>query len=319
MKRATLVLSAAALDWIIGDPESLPHPVRLMGWTITRAERMLRRECHAPAQQIAAGALLTILVAGGAYSLTRALLSVAYRTNNSLGGIIELWLANTCLAARNLDDEAQSVLDAFAAGDLVRARLRLSRIVGRDTALLDEHGIARALIETIAESLCDGFVAPLFYLALGGVPMAMLFKSISTMDSMIGHREERYLYFGRVAARLDDAANLVPARLTALALLAVCPSRARLASMLWRRDAHKHASPNAGHPEAAMAGVLGVELGGASSYAGEIIASPRLNAWAPLPTMENAYRALSLMRGAAALAVVTAFALCWSAQRRRCS
>jgi adenosylcobinamide-phosphate synthase len=184
---------------------------------------------------------------------------------------------------------------ALENGDLKRARLRLARIVGRDTNELGEAEICRALVETLAESLSDGIVAPLFYLAIGGVSLAMAYKAINTLDSMIGHKDERYLYFGRVAARMDDAANYIPARISALLLCLAAElipqaSGAR-ARKIWLRDGAKHDSPNAGQVEAAMAGLLGVRLGGTNKYASEVIESAHLGGEFPLPKRNAAERA----------------------------
>ncbi len=309
MKRSTLILSASALDWLVGDPESLPHPVRLIGSAVARGESLLHPETSG-SKALAAGTLLTGSIVFAAYVIPRTLLVIMPKT---LRPWLAVLLASTTLAARNLDDEARSVLAALEAGDLPLARKRVARIVGRDTAALDQAGICRALIETLAESLSDGFVAPLFFLALGGVPAAMAFKAVSTMDSMIGHRTPRYLYFGRPAARLDDVLNFIPARLTAAMLLAAKPS----ATPVYRRDCSLHPSPNAGHPEAAMAGVLGVQLGGPSSYDSEPHDAPRINPGQPLPTSADARHALMLTRVVAIAATLLAASALALYERRR--
>ena len=320
MRRSTLILAAAAADWIIGDPEWFPHPVRIIGAAVTRGETLLHPEATkgSPRRgdarsgdllELAAGLTLAAGVVAAAYRIPAELLRRAPR---AIVPFLQVLLAATTLAARNLDDEAREVIRSLELGCLPQARERLARIVGRDTAPLDEAGICRALIETLAESLSDGVVAPLFFLALGGVPAAMAFKAVSTMDSMIGHRTPRYLYFGRPAARLDDCANFLPARLTALGLLAFAPR----AFPVYARDRRKHESPNAGHPEAAMAGVLGVQLGGANSYAGERHEAPLLNAGQPLPTLREARRALILCRAVAIAAACVAACLVFAAERR---
>ena len=315
MKRAWLVLSAAALDWGVGDPEGWHHPVRLMGKAIAAGEGMLHPEREPQAERVAgvelvAGGVLTGAVVLLSYALPKLLLRILPRRASVA---VEVVLASTTLAARNLDDEARSILAALEQGNLLLARQRLARVVGRDTGALDEAGVCRALIETLAESLADGIVAPLFYLAIGGVPAAMAFKAVSTMDSMIGHRTTRYLYFGRAAARLDDAANFLPARLTGLALVALAPR----AAGTFLRDRYRHPSPNAGHPEAAMAGALGVQLGGPSTYEGEPHRSPLLHAGARLPGTADARRALQLTRAVAVLAALGASAVLYATGRRR--
>lgn len=182
-----------------------------------------------------------------------------------------------------------------SSSDLARARLRLARIVGRDTDELGAEQICRALVETLAESLSDGIVAPLFYLVIGGVPLAMAYKAINTLDSMIGHKDEKYLYFGRVAAHADNVANFIPARIAALLLCVAAqfiPQASGVrAGQVWLRDGGKHDSPNAGQVEAAMAGLLGVRLGGTNKYAGETIATPHLGGEFSLPNRKHALRA----------------------------
>ncbi len=188
---------------------------------------------------------------------------------------------------------ALAVIRALEQEDLPHARLRVSRIVGRDTQALSETEIHRAVIETLAESACDGIVAPLFYMAIGGVPLAMAYKAVNTLDSMIGHSDQHYFYFGKTAARLDDVANYLPARLTALAIAGVAGSASALRT--WWQDGGKHKSPNAGQPESAMAGALRVRLGGENTYAGERIAGPLLGAKFETANLHHAKRALRLV------------------------
>jgi adenosylcobinamide-phosphate synthase len=217
------------------------------------------------------------------------------RPNNSVWQVLLAW---TALATRSLLDEAQAVIRALEAGDLDLARRKLARIVGRDTADLDATEISRAVIETLAESACDGIVAPLFWLAAGGVRWAIAYKAINTLDSMIGHREAPYRYFGRAAAQLDDAVNFIPARLTALCIVAAAKFQgldAGGARRIWRRDGDNHSSPNAGQSEAAMAGALGVQLGGQSFYNGHPHHAPLLYAEAPRASLRDAKAAWSLV------------------------
>jgi adenosylcobinamide-phosphate synthase len=190
---------------------------------------------------------------------------------------------------------------ALETGEILRARQRLARIVGRDTEALDESEVCRALVETLAESLSDGIIAPLFYLAIGGVPLAMGYKAVNTLDSMIGHKNEAYLHFGSFAARADDSANYIPARISALllCLVTMCvPGTNGIRGLkVWLRDGSKHASPNAGQVEAAMAGLLGVRLGGANRYEDEVVASPHLGKEFPranLKAARSAWKAVAL-------------------------
>lgn len=308
-----LILAASALDWAVGDPEWLPHPVRLMGTAITAGERILYEPGKTPARNFLAGAVLASSVVVVSWGFTRLLVRAAHGLDPALGSITEVAVAATCLASRNLCDEASSVLSALDADDLPLSRLRLARVVGRDTQALSEDEISRAVIETLAESTCDGIVAPLFYLAIGGVPLAMAFKAVSTLDSMIGHTSDQYLYFGRFAARLDDAANFIPARLAALGIVAASgllpQASAVSAARTWIDDGHKHRSPNAGQPEAAIAGAVRVRLGGANTYAGEQITTPKLGSRFPAPTRASARLALRIMILTSAAATLAAMTL----------
>jgi adenosylcobinamide-phosphate synthase len=293
--------AAYALDWIAGDPPSMPHPVRLIGAAISHGERLLRRP-STPSQELLQGYLLTAAIVSGAWAVAQSV--------RRASPIAEILLGWTTLATRSLLDESAAVVCAVEAGDLPQARLLLSQIVGRDTELLDEPEILRAVIETAAEGLCDGVVAPLFYLALGGVPAAFAYKAINTLDSMIGHPEPPYRYFGRVAARLDDAANFVPARFAATAICFAALLTKHDARQAWRiflRDGSHHPSPNAGQPEAAMAGALSVRLGGMNYYCGEPSPKPVLGAEGHCAAVRHARSALLVT----AVASVAAFSVAW--------
>ncbi len=263
--------AAWLLDLVLGDPRRFPHPVRLMGLAVTGLERIARRLTSSPAGLVVAGAIITAVVAGGAGALALVLLYLAGLIHVWVAVVLGVVLAWFCLATRDLIDHARPVRTALARGDLERARRELGRIVGRDTGALDETGIRRALIETVAENLSDGVVGPLFYLALGGPALGLAYKAVSTLDSMIGYWNERYEHLGKAAARADDVLNFIPARLTALLLVAVAPLLGLSGPGAWRglvRDHGKSPSPNAGWPEAAMAGALGVALGGPAIYFG---------------------------------------------------
>jgi adenosylcobinamide-phosphate synthase len=303
--------AAYAIDWLAGDPAAMPHPVRLIGSAISSGERCLRRP-GAPAEELLRGAILTGAIAGGSWLAAR----IVTRTGGAFGEVLLAW---TTLATRSLLDESAAVLRAVDEGDLPRARRRLRMIVGRDVEALEESEILRAVIETLAEGLCDGVVAPLLYLALGGVPLALAYKAVNTMDSMIGHREPPYLYFGRAAARLDDLANLVPARITALAIAVAAPLARRNARRAWdvfRRDGARHDSPNAGQSEAAMAGALGVRLGGMNFYGGVPSPKPVLGEEGRRPTRADARSALHIAAVGSAI-VFSAVWLCLRWRERR--
>jgi len=264
-----LFLGAGALDEALGDPEGWPHPIRAFGALIHRLDQA-RRNLRNPALLRMLGVLLALslptLAAAFAWAILRALGPWAWAGNLVLGA----WM----LAGRSLREAVRPVAQALERGDLPGARRALARVVGRDTEGLDEAEVVRASLETLAESLCDGVVAPLFWFGAAGLPGLWAFKAVSTLDSMVGHREAPYTHFGWASARLDDLLNLVPARLSALliALAALSPTALRMA---WR-DGAKPLSPNAGWPEAAMAGALGLQLGGTNSYDGLPHEGPRL-------------------------------------------
>ncbi|SFS18077.1 adenosylcobinamide-phosphate synthase [Granulicella pectinivorans] len=314
MKRAILLPAAFLVDQVAGDPEWFPHPVRAMGAAIEHGEALIRRDEDDEAAQCMKGLLLSTALVASTYILTQQAIALSYRLTPAIGRTVETLLGWTCLAARNLHQEAESVSAALDANDLALARLRIARIVGRDTAHLDTHEISRALIETLAESASDGVVAPMFYLTLGGAPLAMAYKAVNTLDSMIGHRNTRYQYFGRFAARLDDAANFIPARLTALYFVLTSAADAPASWATWRRDGSRHKSPNAGQPEAALAGALGVCLGGSNTYDGELIAAQRMGEEFAAPTPAKARDAIRATARVAALAlgVCVLFAFCRS-------
>jgi adenosylcobinamide-phosphate synthase len=291
MTSAKTIAAACVLDWLAGDPECFPHPVRLMGRCTQLAEGVVRRPGQGPREELIAGAALTAGVVGLSYVATTKTIRWAHRIR--CGPCLEVLLAWTCLASRNLVDESLAVIRALDQPEV--ARQRLARIVGRDTQALSDAEVHRALIETLAESACDGIVAPMMYMALGGVPLAMAYKAVNTLDSMIGHADQRYFYFGKSAARLDDVANFIPSRLTALAIVIAAGTRSKSALDIWRRDRKKHKSPNAGQPESAMAGALRVRLGGENTYAGESVAAPLLGAEFEPPKLRHAKRALRLV------------------------
>jgi adenosylcobinamide-phosphate synthase len=313
MTRFAVVAAAYVLDWIAGDPEWFPHPVRLIGRCAQLGEAWLHRPGQNDHEELAAGAALTLGVVAVSYLGTAQAIAWAKRRSWVVGAATEVLLGWTCLASRNLVDESLAVIHALEQEDLPRARQRVARIVGRDTQSLDEAEIARAVIETLAESACDGIAAPLFFMAAGGVPLAMAYKAINTLDSMIGHADQQYFYFGKVAARLDDVANFVPSRLTATALVASAGmgrgTYGVSALKTWWRDGNKHKSPNAGQPESVMAGALRVRLGGENTYAGERVVAPLLGAEFEPPGVASATKAVWLVAAASFLCAVGAIAL----------
>jgi adenosylcobinamide-phosphate synthase len=273
---------ACLLDAAVGDPRWFPHPVRWMGAIVDWCDRRIYQLLLTPAKQRMAGVLLAVVLPVGAYAAGAMLVWFWSSVDPMWGSAATVLLAWTTLAARDLIDHVVSVQRALQSVSLEEARAAVAKIVGRDTEEMDESDIVRATVETIAESTADGIVAPLFYLVLGGAPLALAYKAVSTLDSMIGHLDDRYRWFGWASARLDDAANYLPARITGLLLVlsAGIVSRSWPATrQAWRillRDGSHHPSPNSGRPEAAMAGALGVQLGGINRYDGLPIERPCL-------------------------------------------
>lgn len=268
------LLIASTLDAMCGDPHWLPHPVRVMGRCIAWFDHRARMICRNGASLRLAG----ICLAGGlpimTYCIGAVMIEEAERFATWLGSVLSIGLASTTLAARDLWDHVRAVNGPLDVGDVSSARRAAAMIVGRDTAELSESEVARATVETIAESTADGVIAPLFYLAIGGAPLALAYKAVNTLDSMIGHQDERYADFGWASARFDDLANWIPARLAAVLLIVGAGLNTgqlepvRNGWRVFRRDRSKHPSPNSGSPEAAMAGILGVRLGGTNFYDG---------------------------------------------------
>ena len=273
---------ACVLDAAVGDPRWFPHPVRWMGSLVNWCDRRVHQLLLSPAKQRMAGVLLAVALPAGAYAAGALLIWCGSSIGPVWGSAITVLLAWTTLAARDLIDHVVSVQRALQSVSLTEARAAVAKIVGRDTEEMAESDIVRATVETIAESTADGIIAPLFYLILGGVPLALAYKAVSTLDSMIGHLDDRYRWFGWASARLDDVANFLPARITAclLVLSAGIVSRSwPTMQRAWHvvlRDGGQHPSPNSGRPEAAMAGALGVRLGGINHYDGLPIERPCL-------------------------------------------
>jgi len=276
-----IIVLAVVLDLALGDPRWFPHPVRCIGWLISRFESLLRRFSNGPQAEKISGIVLVILIISSVYFIAQVLLISLFHVSPYLGYFLGILMAYTALAARGLGDAAKAVLRHLDAGDIVQARASLAQIVGRDTQNLDEQGITRAVVETVAENTSDGVVAPLLYLAIGGPALALAYKAVNTMDSMIGYKNERYLNFGWAAAKLDDIANYIPARITAVLICFasdLCSffnaeprtlnSERCYPYRIMLRDGRNHPSPNSGYPEAAMAGVLEVQLGGPGFYGG---------------------------------------------------
>lgn len=277
MTSVVIYISAFLLDRWFGDPTNWPHPIRWIGTAVSGLERRLRLSATQPKTRYVAGGILWLVIVGLTGVLTWLLLFVAYQIHWVVGVTLELWLAFTVLAGRCLEDCAHQVLQPLRAGDIGQARVKLAGIVGRDTKALDEAQIARATVETVAENTVDGVVAPLFYLFIGGVPLAMAYKAVNTLDSMVGYKNERYREMGYVSARIDDLANYLPARLSWLLFTGAAwllGENYRAAFSIGWRDRYQHKSPNCAWSEAAVAGALNIRLGGPNDYFGQRVDKP---------------------------------------------
>lgn len=266
-----IVVSAFILDMALGDPRRFPHPVVLIGKMITFLEGKMRDFTKSKTAELWAGATLAVFVPITALFGTALIIGLASLIDYRAGWFAAVFLGYTTIAAKSLYAESQKVAHRLYAGDVQGARKELSYLVGRDTHNLDEKEITRALVETVAENTSDGVIAPIFYLAIGGPPLAMAYKAVNTLDSMVGYKNEKYLYFGRASARLDDLVNFIPARITAILIVMAAFVLRKDWRGAWRitlRDRRNHPSPNSGYPEAAVAGAIGRRLGGLSYYAG---------------------------------------------------
>lgn len=277
---ALSLIGATAIDLALGDPRWLPHPVRWIGSLIAGLERFLFPVRRCARKEFVMGCMLSLSVIVVCAGLCSLVVLIAQRVSMTAVVAVEIILGFYCLSARSLADEAMKVYKKLREQDASGAQVALAMIVGRDTDTLSEKQIICAAVETVAENITDGIVSPLFYLALGGPVAAVVFKAVSTMDSMIGHKNERYRYFGTFAARLDDVLNFIPARLTGFILIPLASLllryRFRNALRMTVRDRLKHESPNSAHGESAMAGALGIQLGGGAFYKGVFISRPLL-------------------------------------------
>ena len=276
---AWALLAGCLIDWLIGDPRRLPHPVRLMGRMIAGLERGIRRRLDGRREFL--GGVLLVFCMCCAWII---LPSAAFWLIGRLGGrsllfAAEAFFCGQLLAARDLAKESLAVKERMDADDTEGARQAVSMIVGRDTRVLDRPGIIRAAVETVAENASDGVIAPLLFLAVGGAPLGMFYKAANTMDSMVGYKNDKYLYFGRAAARLDDLLNLIPARVAGVLMClgaAASGYDGRNAWRIFRRDRKNHKSPNSAHTEAACAGALQLQLAGPSYYFGKLVDKPTI-------------------------------------------
>lgn len=276
-----ILFAAFVLDFIFGDPQFAHHPIRYMGKSIERLEPHFRRRAGT-----GEGSTARLLVAGGLFagSLIFAAWGLAFLAVTAAAAVhpackicVEILIVYFCISARCLQDSAMDVYCSLAKNDLPEAKRKVSFIVGRETANLSEAGVTRAAVETVAENLVDGVISPLFFAAIGGAPLAMAYKMVNTLDSMIGYKNEKYEHFGKIAARIDDGANFIPARLSvpliSFAAQLLSGKGFRTFKTAVKQGAN-HASPNSGYAEAAFAGTLGVKLGGPNYYHGKSVSKP---------------------------------------------
>ncbi len=292
-----MLMAAILLDWWIGDPKKLPHPVVWIGKYIAGLEKKL----YPAAAKRRGGILLALIVTTSALALTWGMTAALAEIHPWLGYAAHTWLISTTIAVKGLKDAAMQVYEPLVRGDLREARTQTGYIVGRDTEELDAPELSRAAVETVAENTVDAFVSPLFYALLGAAPLAMFYRAANTLDSMVGYRNEKYIRFGWASARLDDVLNWIPARLTGLMLVAVSlfypPASASRAWKSWRAFAGLHPSPNSGIPEAAAAGGLGIQLGGVNRYGGAVSERARMG-WAVRPLApDDIIHAIRLLYG----------------------
>ena len=304
---------AFLVDALIGDPRSKFHPVVLIGNLISFLEKILRRDVDKPSKKIFKGGVLVGIVVIVAY-LVGFGTEILSQTVSSLAAqiFIQALALSFMISPRSLADSAREIYSLLDVENLAAAREKVGWIVGRDTQNLNEAEVVRATVETVAENTVDGIISPLFYFAIGGLPLAVAYRAINTMDSMLGYKNDKYFYFGRVAARLDDVANFVPARLTGF--LFICAAVVlhldyRNAFEMMKRDASKHPSPNGGWAEATVAGALNIRLGGTNYYFGE----PHFRAYMgePNESLESTHiiGAIRLMYTATVLFLMCAFAI----------
>ncbi|MEQ1974525.1 adenosylcobinamide-phosphate synthase CbiB [Xenorhabdus sp. SGI240] len=272
-----LWVTAFILDRKLGDPPHWPHPVRWMGQLTNQTEQLIRRISQTETDLKWGGVLLWLVVVGSVWLASYWVLQLVYGVTFWLGCLVEIWLIYTVLAGRGLGEAANVVYQALRQGDLAASRQQLGKIVGRDTGQLHPPQISRAAIETVAENSVDGVIAPLFFLMLGGAPLALVYKAINTLDSMVGYKTPHYRALGMFSARMDDVANWLPARLGWILLAMAAKWQGldfRQALHIGWRDRYQHSSPNSGWPEATVAGALGIRLGGPNVYFNQLVEKP---------------------------------------------
>lgn len=268
------VIIGFLLDAVFGDPYNMPHPIRLIGNLISKLDKLLYRDDASDRQKFIRGMILALTVIVLSAVCPLIILIICYRINIYAGIIVQGMMCYYLIAAKCLKTESMKVYSAIEKDDTEGARYAVSMIVGRDTDRLDRNGIIKAAVETVAENTSDGVIAPLFYMIIGGAVLGFAYKAVNTMDSMIGYKNDKYMYFGRFAAKLDDILNYIPARLTAVFMIIaafISGYNGRNAFKIWRRDRRKHKSPNSAQTEAVCAGALEIQLAGDAYYFGKLL------------------------------------------------
>lgn len=305
------------LDLILGDPHEVWHPVQGIGWLITKTERIVRRIFpHSKTGERIAGAALAVIVVGCSAAVPWILLRAAGMIHPAARIVLESVFCYQMLATKSLKDESMKVYNALKTSGTAAGRQAVSMIVGRDTACLDEEGVVKAAVETIAENTSDGIIAPMFYMVLGGGVLGYAYKAVNTMDSMIGYKNEMYQYFGTCAARLDDIVNFIPARLSALfMILGTFPAGGSVknAVRIFFRDRKNHKSPNSAQTEAVMAGALEIRLAGDAYYFGKLHKKPTIGDSIRAVETEDIVRANRLLYVTAVIGLIlmTGLKLLW--------
>lgn len=287
------------MDLIIGDPENSYHPIRFIGSLCKKLEEFFREKFKENLK--VAGLLTWVIAVAVVYAISEGILSFIGFFSWQLAIIASGIMIYFCISAKALKVEGLKVISYILKEDIEGARKQLSYIVGRDTMSLDREAILRAVIETIAENMADGVIAPLFYAGIGGAPLAFAYKAVNTMDSMFGYKNDKYMEFGYFPAKLDDLFNLIPARLAAYFTVVAAyllGFNGNRSFKIYNRDKYNHSSPNSAHPEAAFAGALGVRLGGANYYFGKLVEKPTIGEDLEQVTVEKVYDANKLLYGA---------------------
>lgn len=286
------------LDLLFGDPQGFPHPIRLIGNTIIKLEKYLRKKCESEADERRAGIILWATVVGGAFIIPLIILYFAFKINNILGILLEGIMCYYILAARSLKDESMKVYTSLRNNNIVESRKFLSYIVGRDTETLDEASISKATVETIAENTSDGVIAPMLFIILGGAPLGFMYKAVNTLDSMVGYKNEKYINLGRFSALADDVFNFIPSRISAILMIGasfVSGMDYKSAYKIFKRDRFNHKSPNSAQTESVCAGALNIRLGGDNYYKGFLVQKPTMGDDIREVEIEDIKRANKLM------------------------